>query len=95
MSLIPLIKYDEKTPPNGSDLKSAITGCNVGFNGTALTKLQVLLSKNIVKYTKYKTTQFQSNNYKKKLKILIIHNTTHDKKKPTTDKISTNSSMTF
>jgi len=39
MSLIPLIKYDEKTPPNGSDLKSAITGCNVGFNGTALTKL--------------------------------------------------------
>jgi hypothetical protein len=28
-------------------------------------------------------------------KPLIIHNTTHDKKKPTTDKISTNSSMTF
>ena len=58
MSLIPLIKYDEKNPPNGSDLKSAITGCNVCFNGTALTKLLVLLSKNIVKYTKYKTTQF-------------------------------------
>ena len=63
MSLIPLIKYDEKTPPIGSDLKSAITGCNVCFNGTALTKLLVLLSKKTL------------------IIPLIIHNTTHDKKK--------------